>query len=278
MKFIIFILLGNLFIANAAVFIDSSYNDIGKRENNIEQVVNFFLGEYTIAEHYVSGRQVAELLYYYGDTLLRYNWWKKNKLLLSVGVGLGAVLGNEIYEYYYYEMDSLDYPSLFDDLRKNKDTSTDIKLAVVNLILFVSEIIFPPLKGLICIETRSPILIGYLNPFTSSGFREEVIFSSKYLSFGPVQIGITLGHGEQLTEEQKKWRCVPTPFYRAFGPRKIGIEYVPGGPPMFGSYIGFGLQYDKVLKKIPGTLIIVIFTSEQRQFAFRIGVNISFKY
>lgn len=265
-------------VDNPLVIVNPSYVDIEETKSNIRGIVDFFLGKNTIAEHYITGRFPAELMYYHGDRLLPDEWWGQHKLLISLIVGLGVINLGEIWEYYWDEKQKYGYSSPFDVIRRDPDTHTDMTLALCNLALFASEIIFPPLEGLIRIEIHSPILKDHLNPLRGSGFREEVIYSSKYISFGTLQLGIVLGHGEPVTEEQKRSREAPSTFYRVFGPRKIGLEYVPGGPPIFGSYCGLSVQHYKNIGKIPIVLSGVVFTSEQKRIAFRIGVTSLLKY
>ncbi len=266
-------------IDNPLVRVDPSEANIEETKGNISRVVDFFLGEYTVAEHYIPARLVAELVYYHGDKVLPDDWWERHKLLTSVSVGFGVgIFINEIWEYYAFESCREDYSSPFERLRSDPDTKTDMMLGFCNLALFASEVMFPSLEGLIYIETHSPIMINYLNPFRSCGWREEVIFSSKFLSFGALQIGIALGHGEPVTEEQKRRGYAPSSFYRVFSPRRMGLEYVPGGPPILGSYCGLSTQYNNKIGKVPFTFNGIIFTSEQRKIAIRTGLTISLNY
>ncbi|MBE0432003.1 hypothetical protein IBX73_00905 [candidate division WOR-3 bacterium] len=238
-----------------------------------------FLGEYTVAEHYVPARLFAEVLYYHADKVLPDEWWHRHRLRLSVAVGFGlGIILSEIWEYYWFESENAAYTSALDRMFNSPDTQTDMFLGTINLGLFAFEKMFPPFEGVIIIETHSPIMAGRLNPFTSDGDREEVIFTSKFLAFSHFQFGIALGHGEEVTPDERLSGKYPSAFYRLFRPRTVGVEYSPGGPPTYGSYAGISIGYDRRLGAFSLILRSVLFTANQRKFGFRAGVAGALNY
>ena len=245
----------------------------------LDDIANVILGKYTVAEHYIPARITAELIYYHGNIILPEDWWLKHRLLLSVAVGFGlGIFINEVWEYYWFPSEHAAFASALDRLRRDPDTHTDMLLGTINLTLFAFEKMFPPFEGVIIIETHSPIMAGRLNPFTSCGWREEVIFTSKYLAFSYFQIGVAFGHGQRVSLEQASRGYNPTWFNRVFRPRRVGLELSPGGPPIYGSYTGIAMQYNHKIGKIPFMLTFIPFTSTKRKLGFRLGLTVALDY
>jgi hypothetical protein len=151
-------------------------------------------------------------------------------------------------------------------------------LGTINLTLFAFEKMFPPFEGVIIIETHSPIMAGRLNPFTSCGWREEVIFTSKFLAFSDFQIGAAVGHGQRVSVEQRSRGYNPSWLNRVFRPRRVGLELTPGGPPMYGSYIGIAMQYTHRIGKVPFILTFIPFTSTKTKIGLRFGLTAAWDY
>jgi hypothetical protein len=245
----------------------------------LDDIANFVLGKYTVAEHFIPARITAEMIYYHGNIILPEEWWLKHRLFLSVTVGftLGIFI-NEVWEYYWFPSEHAAFSSPLDRLRRDPDTHTDMLLGTINLTLFAFEKMFPPFEGAIIIETHSPIMAGRLNPFTSCGWREEVIFTSKFLAFSGFQFGIALGHGQRVSSEQEASGYDPSWLNRVFRPRRAGVELTPGGPPMYGSYAGIAMQYNQKIGKMPFMLTFIPFTSTKRQLGFRFGLTAALDY
>ena len=245
----------------------------------LDDIANFVLGKYTVAEHFIPARITAEMIYYHGNIILPEDWWLKHRLFLSVTVGftLGIFI-NEVWEYYWFPSEHAAFSSALDRLRRDPDTHTDMLLGTINLALFAFEKMFPPIEGMIIIETHSPIMAGRLNPFTSCGWREEVIFTSKFLAFSGFQFGIALGHGQRVSAEQEASGYNPSWLNRVFRPRRVGVELTPGGPPMYGSYAGIAMQYNQKIGRVPFMLTFIPFTSTKRLLGFRFGLTASWDY
>jgi hypothetical protein len=245
----------------------------------LDDIANFFLGKYTVAEHYIPARITAELIYYHGNVVLPEDWWLKHRLLVSVAVGFGlGIFINEVWEYYWFPSEHAAFSSALDRLRRDPDTHTDMLLGTINLTLFAFEKMFPSIEGAIIIETHSPIMAGRLNPFTSSGSREEVIFTSKYFAFSFFQIGIAFGHGQRITVDHRRQGKYPSWLNRVFRPRRVGLEFTPGGPPVYGSYVGIAMQYNHKIGRVPFVLTFVPFTSTKRKLGFRVGLTAALDY
>ncbi|MEO0225968.1 MAG: hypothetical protein ABIL05_03335, partial [candidate division WOR-3 bacterium] len=159
-------------------------------KSDLDKVINFLLGKYTISEHLMTGRLPAELLYYQGKLILPDEWWAKNRLTIGLTAGAGWIYLNEYYEF-FIEPYKREYSTFLEVILKDPDTRYDMGLATFNLILFAVEKLIPTFDGVILIETHSPYLLNnWLNPLRTCGLREEVVISSKYLSFRKFLLGI----------------------------------------------------------------------------------------